>query len=196
VEEGARAEPGAERGAARHGPSPVRAVLLYGANFDHADVWPVALDYAGQHGWLRGATLAAVPARFLTPSARQQAGLRTAVDRLNEYYWKHFYWRTRFGFNVTLPQELYLNLGAWPLPVAGALSGLLTALCDRWLWGRRRQGVAFVYAAAAAFAAGGFVKEPGAVLQWSLAYLLLGAGVEAVAGRLGRAGESGGGETA
>ncbi|HEY8415462.1 MAG TPA: polyprenyl glycosylphosphotransferase, partial [Thermaerobacter sp.] len=136
VEEGARAEPGAERGAARHGPSPVRAVLLYGANFDHADVWPVALDYAAQHGWLRGATLAAVPARFLAPPARQQAGLRTAVDRLNEYYWRDFYWRTRFGFNVSLPQELYLNLGAWPLPVAGALPGLLTALCDRWLWGR------------------------------------------------------------
>jgi len=196
VEESAKVESGAERGTARRGPSPVRAVLLYGANFDHADVWPVALDYAAQHGWLRGGTLAAVPARFLAPPARQQAGLRTAVDRLNEYYWRDFYWRTRFGFNVSLPQELYLNLGAWPLPVAGALPGLLTALCDRWLWGRRHLGVAFVYAATAAFATGGFVKEPGAVLQWSLAYLSLGTGVQALARRLGRVGAGGGGTTA
>ena len=84
-----------------------------------------------ENGFRRGSTLAAIPARFLTPPAQQATRWLTAADLLNEYRWKHFYWQTRFGFNVTLPQEFYLNFGPWPLPAAGALAGLLAAAGDR-----------------------------------------------------------------
>ncbi|GAB6876189.1 glycosyltransferase family 4 protein [Thermaerobacter litoralis] len=232
------------RGSATHGgEDPISGIglLLKGATFDHADVWVLAQGYAAEHGFRRGSTLAAIPARFLTPPARQATRWRTAADLLNEYRWKHFYWKTRFGLNVTLSQEVYLNFGPWPLPAAGVLAGLLAAGGDRWLWrrgamrsglpdeppgqqrdGRRACGMpdvaglsstgrirevssgsnpsdgltvprassvrssvppvlpggpGWVYAACALFAAGGFVKEPGATLQWTLAYLMLGGAV-------------------
>ena len=226
--------------------------LRRGATFDHADVWVLAQGYAAEHGFRRGSTLAAIPARFLTPPARQATRWRTAADLLNEYRWKHFYWQTRFGFNVTLPQEVYLNFGPWPLPAAGVLAGLLAAGGDRWLWrrgarksclsggppgqhrNRRRArgilgvagpsatggigersspgctpaailtvagatsrhpsippmlpgGPGWVYGACALFAAGGFVKEPGATLQWTLAYLMLGGAVGLAARAVTRA---------
>ncbi|EKP94113.1 glycosyltransferase [Thermaerobacter subterraneus DSM 13965] len=48
-------------------------------------------------------------------------------------------------------------------------------------------GPGWVYAVCALFAAGGFVKEPGATLQWTLAYLFLGGAVDLAARAVTRA---------
>lgn len=108
-------------------------------NFDGPDVWVLAQGFTAQHGYLGGWTLAAIPARILTPAARGERCLLTAADLLNTYRWRQFYWQTRFGFNVSLAQEVYLNFGQAALPAAGALAGLLAAAGDRLitLWQRR-----------------------------------------------------------
>ncbi|QBS37602.1 glycosyltransferase [Thermaerobacter sp. FW80] len=153
-------------------------------DFDGPDVWVLVQGFTARHGLLGGQTLAAVPARLLPPDNRSRRCLLTAVDLLNTYRWRQFYWGTRFGFNVSLAQEVYLNFGAGALPVAGGVAGLLAALADRRLWSRRPAGLPTareVYTAAPLLAAAGFTKEPAATLLWALAHLLVGAGVHAAA---------------
>ncbi|HEY8415732.1 MAG TPA: hypothetical protein VIK99_08170, partial [Thermaerobacter sp.] len=153
-------------------------------DFDGPDVWVLVQGFTARHGLLGGRTLAAVPARLLPPDHRSRRCLLTAVDLLNTYRWRQFYWGTRFGFNVSLAQEVYLNFGAGALPVAGGVAGLLAVLADRWLWSRRPVALPTareVYTALPLLAAAGFTKEPAATLLWALAHLLVGAGVHAAA---------------
>ncbi|GAB6876190.1 sugar transferase [Thermaerobacter litoralis] len=185
------------------------------ANFDGPDVWVIAQGFFATHGPLHGRTLAALPARVLTPAARGQACHLTATDLLNTYRWRQFYWQTGFGFNVSLAQEAYLNFGAAAVPVAGALAGGLAALADAWLAaaaGTRpvprspgapgepasagssgagrdplrpplRLRPRTLYLACAHLAAAAFTKDPGSTLVWTAAYAVLGAAIDAAAGR-------------
>jgi len=147
--------------------------FVLGPNFDIADVWPVALEYTRSQGLLFGQTLLAIPARFATPSFRQEIGALTAVDRLNEFYWGDQYWSTNFGFNVNLAQEGYINFGPVTV-VLGCPAGLLTAVIDYLLATMRRYDVLRVYLVSGLFISGGFVGELGGTLQWVTAFLLTG----------------------
>ncbi|GEM_PF-6597109 len=147
--------------------------FVLGPNFDIADVWPVALEYTRSQGLLFGQTLLAIPARFASPRFRQEIGVLTAVDRLNDFYWGDQYWSTNFGFNVNLAQEGYINFG--PVTVVfGCLAGLLTAVIDYLLATMRRYDVLRVYLVSSLFISGGFVGELGGTLQWVMAFLLAG----------------------
>lgn len=147
--------------------------FVLGPSFDNADVWPIAIAYVQDKEVLLGETFLTIPARFLSPSLRQQLGLTTAGDKLNEFYWGDAYWRNNFGFNVTLPQELLLNFGGWLL-ILGFVPGLLTWLVDRWLQQRQRLTVTGMYVMGAIFFTGGFVGEIGGIVQWGLAFILVG----------------------
>lgn len=145
-------------------------------NFDSPDVWPITFAYVSQKGFLMGSTLVAIPARFLPPGIRYEIGLYTAVDELNAFYRRETYWSTGWGFNVSLPQELYMNFGPL-LFFLGIVPGLLTAILDRWLYQVRNIKTSTVYYAAAAFFAGGFIGEPAGIIQWVIAYFILGIAV-------------------
>jgi hypothetical protein len=147
--------------------------FVLGPNFDIADVWPVALEYTRSQGLLFGQTLLAIPARFASPSFRQEIGALTAVDRLNEFYWGDQYWSTNFGFNVNLAEEGYINFGPVTV-VLGCPAGLLTAVIDYLLATMRRYDVLRVYLVSGLFISGGFVGELGGTLQWVTAFLLTG----------------------
>ncbi|WP_406678051.1 hypothetical protein [Moorella sp. ACPs] len=151
----------------------VRHHLLDSPNFDNADVWPVVIANVNQEGNTLGSTFLAIPARFLTPGIRKELELETAVDRVNAFYWGKKYWETNFGFNINLPQELYLNFGAALMPLA-FIAGMLTSIIDRWLKRLRRITLRTVFLGAAALAAGGFVGEPAGTVQWVTAYIALG----------------------
>lgn len=151
----------------------IKNFFLYSANFDNVDVWPIAISSVEENGLLGGKTFLAIPARFLTTKIRQNLNLITAADYLNSYYWGSTYWNTSFGFNVTLPQELYLNFG-WVSMVFGLIPGIIAALIDRWLWQISTLNVLNIYLAGAAFFTGGFIGEIGGILQWLVAILVIG----------------------
>ncbi|WP_072969542.1 hypothetical protein [Thermoanaerobacter uzonensis] len=151
----------------------VKKFFLYSPNFDNIDVWPIAISSVEENGLLGGKTFLAIPARFLTTKIRQNLNLVTAADYLNSYYWGSTYWDTSFGFNVTLPQELYLNLG-WVSMVFGLIPGIITALIDRWLWKFTRPNIINIYLVGVSFSTGGFIGETGGTLQWVIALLFIG----------------------
>jgi hypothetical protein len=147
--------------------------LLYAPNFDTPDVWPVVMAYVNENGFLKGQTFLAIPLRFASPGIREQWDIFTAVDVVNAYYQGRSYFETLFGFNVSLPQELFLNFGLMGLFFT-VFAGLATAKMDAWLWRVQPRHVFFIYAIFAAFFTGGFMGELGGILQWILAYLALG----------------------
>lgn len=151
----------------------IKNFFLYSPNFDNVDVWPIAISSVEENGLLGGKTFLAIPARFLTTKMRQNLNLITAVDYLNSYYWGNKYWDTSFGFNVTLPQELYLNFG-WVSMIFGLIPGIITALIDRWLWQISKLNIINIYLVGAAFFTGGFIGEIGGILQWFAAFLIIG----------------------
>lgn len=152
--------------------SKVRHFVL-GPNFDIADVWPVAIEYSRVVGFVGGGTFLAIPARFFTPGFRQEIGLLTGVDRLNDFYWGQQYWLTNFGFNINIAQELYINFGPAAI-VLGFVPGLITAWIDRWLWNLKRLDTRAVYLVSAALATGGFAGEVGGALQWAITFAGIG----------------------
>lgn len=154
-------------------------VLLYSPNFDSPDVWPIAISYVKENGLALGSTFIGAVLRMFSAGFRRQVGVTTAVDRLNEFYWGERYWSSGFGFNVSFAQELFMNWGPISL-IAGFIPGVLTARLDRWLWSRPVVGVISMYGIAAVFATGGFLAELGGVLQWVLAYVVLGQLFDAV----------------
>ncbi|PTQ53821.1 MAG: hypothetical protein HSCHL_1449 [Hydrogenibacillus schlegelii] len=158
-------------------PSFLLRYFLYAPNFDTIDVWPVAISYTEDRGFLMGSTLLAIPARFMPPAARLAVDLRTGVDTLNEFQWGDRYWETRFGFNITLPQELYINFGLLGFPFL-TLAGLVGAFMDRKVWSFPALTPYTFYRLFAAFWVGVPVGEVGGIIQWALAYLLFGLGVE------------------
>ncbi|SDG20404.1 hypothetical protein SAMN04244560_01951 [Thermoanaerobacter thermohydrosulfuricus] len=151
----------------------IKHFFLYSPNFDSIDVWPIAISSVEENGLLGGKTFLAIPARFLTTKMRQNLNLITAVDYLNSYYWGNKYWDTSFGFNVILPQELYLNFG-WVSMIFGLIPGIITALIDRWLWQISKLNIIDIYLIGAAFFTGGFIGEIGGILQWFVAFLIIG----------------------
>lgn len=147
--------------------------FLYSPNFDTVDVWPIVLSYIADNGYKGGSTFLAVPLRFFPPSFRLEYGLLTAVDELNTYHWGNVYWEKSFGFNVTLAQEAYLNFG--PLGfILLPLAGMLGAWLDRWLWTLSFLTTTRMYGVFAAFQTGIPTGEVGGIMQWALAYLLVG----------------------
>ena len=123
----------------------LKSYLLYKPNFDTSDVWPVVLAYVDENGFLNGKTLLAIPLRIASPYVRLEWNLYTAVDVLNAYYQGPSYWETRFGFNVSFPQEIFLNFG-WMGLCFTFLTGFATALVDAWLWHLYPRRVFFIYA--------------------------------------------------
>lgn len=160
----------------------IKSVLLYSPNFDNADVWPVVLEVAGEDGYRFGRTFISIPLRFLSPQFRQKTGLLTVVDELNAHYWGNKYWETNFGFNVTLPQELYFNFGIILLWL-GVLPGLVTASLDRWLLRLKSFSALSVYLVGAAFMVGSFTGELAGSVQWGTAFLVAGLAVS-ILGRI------------
>lgn len=147
--------------------------FLYSPNFDTVDVWPVVLSYVSENGYTGGSTFLAVPLRFFPPTLRSEYGFLTAVDELNAYHWGSTYWEKSFGFNVTLAQEIYLNfglVGLFLIPV----SGMLGAWLDRKLWALSLLTPVRLYGIFAAFQIGIPTGEVGGILQWALAYLIIG----------------------
>lgn len=139
--------------------------LFLSPNFDTVDVWPVLLSYIEQNGFAYGDTLINAPFAILTPLQRLDLGYLTVVDLLNAYYWGQAYWDTRFGFNITLAQEFFLNFSWFGL--AGAyLAGIATFLVDRFLL-TRSIGLGFV-----AISLGAFNIYSGGYFVWPLAYFL------------------------
>lgn len=151
----------------------IKEYMLYRPNFDNADVWVVVQTYFQDEGPSLGSTFLAIPARFLGTGQRVETGLLTAVDKLNTYYWGDSYVTSNFGFNVTLPQELYINFGILGLFLT-FFAGVLAALVDRWLWRINSISLGRSFAVFAAFFAGVFMGELGGVLQWGAAFLLFG----------------------
>jgi hypothetical protein len=151
----------------------IKNFFLFSPNFDNVDVWPIAISSVEENGLLGGKTFLAIPARFLTTKMRQNLNLITASDYLNSCYWGNKYWDTSFGFNVTLPQELYLNFG-WVSMIFGLIPGIITALIDRWLWQISKLNIINIYLVGAAFFTGGFIGEIGGILQWFAVLLIIG----------------------
>jgi hypothetical protein len=147
--------------------------LLYQPNFDNPDVWPVVITFVKKDGLLNGQTFLAIPLRFASPLVRREWNILTAVDVLNFFYEGSFYWETRFGFNVSLPQELFLNFG-WLGLFFTVFAGIVTAWVDIWLWRVYPRRVFLMYAVFASFFTGGFMGELGGTLQWTLAYITFG----------------------
>jgi len=138
--------------------------LFMSPDLDKIDVWPIALRYVEENGFLWGYTLIYAPAALLAPSQRLELGWLTVVDLLNAYYWGPQYWDTRFGFNVTLAQELFLNF-SWLGLVGAYLAGIGTFFADRFLL---RRGVTLGFVA---FNLGAFNVYSGGYFVWPLAYL-------------------------
>lgn len=152
----------------------MKKFFLMGANFDNIDVWTIVIKFVQENGLQMGRTFIALPLRFFKPQTRLDLNFKTAVDILNEFYWGELYWRTNFGFNVILSQEMYLNFGILSL-FLGSIPGFITAVLDKWVWSICRFNVANIYFLAALFTSGGFVTgEFGGILLWMFAYLLLG----------------------
>lgn len=151
----------------------LRANLLYKPNFVDADVWPVAIEYARGKGLLSGETFLAMPLRFVPPLQRRQLGLLTAMDILNESFFGYTYWESRFGFNVTLSQELFMNFGFLGLFMT-LLAGLGTACLDRWIRRLDLRRPFSYFAFFAAFFTRGFMTDLGGALEWALVYLIVG----------------------
>ena len=89
---------------------------------DYVEVWMVLLNYSGEHGQQLGRTILAAPATILPNDTRRSLGMLTGLDVLNNYYQPEAYWGLKFGFNVSLLQELFLNFGYYGLllvPIAG-----------------------------------------------------------------------------
>ncbi|MGC8651469.1 MAG: O-antigen polymerase [Minisyncoccia bacterium] len=154
--------------------SPINSILSFftGANFDSADVWPVAMEYIKEKGLLFGSTFLNLPFTFLTPSIRHQYNLLLAVDRLNAFYWGNFYWLSNFGFNVSTPQEVIMNFGASLLPVFGFIIGSMTSLFDKWLWKFNKINIFNVYLVAAIFESDGNLISGS--IEWFVAFVLIG----------------------
>ncbi|WP_133121188.1 hypothetical protein [Kyrpidia spormannii] len=149
----------------------VRENILSKPNFDNADVWPVVIDFVKRNGELEGSGYLAVPLRFFSPSLRNELNVPTVVDTLNSYYWGESYWKTNFGFNVTMSQELYMNFGLIGL-FLGWLPGLLTAVVDRYLSRLQTVRDYTLYVVFAGWVCGGFTSDTAGIVQWSVAILL------------------------
>ncbi len=154
--------------------SPIDAMLSFfkGANFDSADVWPVAMEYVKEKGLLFGTTFLNLPFTFFSPAMRHQYGFLLAVDRLNAFYWGNFYWFSNFGFNVSTPQEVLMNFGPSLLPVFGFIVGVMTSLFDKWLWSFSKINIFTVYLVAAIFQSGGNLISGS--IEWFIAFIIVG----------------------
>ena len=147
----------------------LNALMLYSTNFSVADVWPTAMAFVQRNGLLWGATLVSAPARVLTTVARRDIGLLTGMDELNAFYFGDLYWRSNFGFNVSLSQDLFINFGSLAMVLAALPAGL-TWLVDERLQRLRRLDMRSCFFVSFAFFSGGFIGEPGDVMEWGLAF--------------------------
>ncbi|MEN6535946.1 MAG: hypothetical protein ABFD89_19945 [Bryobacteraceae bacterium] len=155
---------------------PVEAInrtFLYKGNFNVVDTWPIAEAYVLQNGYLHGKTILLMPASLLPAWFRWQNDLGTSVDTLNYFCYGQTVIDTQWGFNVNLAQGLYINWGGgWE--ILAIIPGVLTWLLDRWLWQVPVISVFSVFGAGAAWISGGFTRDPGSVLSYIVAYLLVG----------------------
>jgi len=147
--------------------------ILFSPNFDTPDVWPVVLEYVAREGFQWGASLLAGPLAFLSPPQRLALGLPTSVDLLNAFYWGLSYWETRFGFNVTFAQELFLNFGPASLPLM-VVPGLLGYALDRLAREAKKLSFSVLSGLFAVSFLGMFTGYVGSWFLWPSAYLLFG----------------------
>jgi hypothetical protein len=149
----------------------VRFVLLYTTNNDVADSWPVCMAYVRENGYEHGTTFSAIPARFGGTGMRVKSGILTGSDKLNLYHYEDDYLKYSYGFNVTLPNELYINFG----PVAmlfGMIPGLVLWAADRWMMRLRVVTLAALFLAYI-FYAYGTGGELAANIQWAVGAALI-----------------------
>ena len=93
---------------------------------DTTEVWMILMNYLVSNEFLFGNSIINNIFNLIPHTLRSVFGLLNGQDILNSYYAPDAYWEKGFGFNVTLPIEMYMNfglLGAFPMLLVGILLG-------------------------------------------------------------------------
>ncbi len=140
---------------------------------DAVEIWMLTLAYTRNFGFVKGASLPNNAYNIFSHTQRDQIQRHNGQDILNGYYNQDAYWSRGFGFNVTLPIELFLNFGWFGalLPLLpGALFGYALGRFDRAVFVDQRSPVA---AALVLYGVWSLVQSF-AGLQWAVLFIAHG----------------------
>jgi hypothetical protein len=100
--------------------------ILVSPDSDATEVWMRAYLFVSEQGYLFGTSLVNNFFNIFSHVQRREWGLMNGSDILNGFFTGDVYWDYGFGFNVTLPIELYLNFGIYgiiPVCLVGGFFG-------------------------------------------------------------------------
>tara|TARA_B110000971_G_C19976312_1_gene485114 strand:- start:88 stop:1365 length:1278 start_codon:yes stop_codon:yes gene_type:complete len=89
--------------------------ILSSPDGDASEVWMLAAKFTSDNGYLFGGSVINNIFNIFSHNQRREWGLMNGSDVMNNTFTGEGYWDLGFGFNVTLPIELYINFGLFGL---------------------------------------------------------------------------------
>lgn len=89
--------------------------FLFTSSGDIIDTWHIVFDYVQDEGYRLGETVLGNFTLLFPTSVRESLSLKPAVDVVNYYYQGDLYYTKKFGFNISIQQEMFINFGYFGL---------------------------------------------------------------------------------